>query len=61
MDKPAHLYHHLTERNKGCSHTIVFTNVDSGVGKFPWIAAYASNHVVGVTEVAIDRKSRFEP
>jgi hypothetical protein len=55
MDKPASLYHHLTERNEGCSRTIVFTYGIDSVSKFPWIAAYASNHIVRITEVATDQ------
>jgi hypothetical protein len=55
VDKPASLYHHLTERNKGCSCTIVLTNGIYSVSKFPWIAANASNHIVGIMEVATDQ------
>jgi hypothetical protein len=56
MDKPASMYHHLTERNEGCSRTIVFTYGIDIVSKFPWIAANASNHIVGmITEVATDQ------
>jgi hypothetical protein len=43
------------KRNKGCCHTIVFTYGIDSVSKFPRIAAYASNHVVPITEVTTDQ------
>jgi hypothetical protein len=55
MDKPASLYHHLTERNTGCSRTIVFTYGIDSVSEFPRIAANASNHFVGIMEVATNQ------
>jgi hypothetical protein len=46
----------LTERNEGCSHLILlFTHGINIVSELPWIAANASNHIVGIMEVATDR------
>jgi hypothetical protein len=61
VDKPVSLYHHLTERKKGCSRTIVFTDGIDSVSKFPWITAYASNHVVGVAEVTTTKIESILP
>jgi hypothetical protein len=57
VNEPASLslYHHLAERNKGCSCAIVFANDIDRVGEFPRIAAYTSNHVIGLLEVATDQ------
>ncbi len=55
VNQPASLYHHLAERNKGCSRAIVFANGIDRVGEFPRIAAYAGNHVIGILEVATHR------
>jgi hypothetical protein len=57
VDQPASLYHHLEERNEGYSRTIVFTYDIDSVSKFPTrIAAYASSHVVSITELTTDQK-----
>jgi hypothetical protein len=59
VHKPPALHHHFTERNKSCSRTIVLTDAIDGVGDLLWIAAYASNHIVRVTEVAAHRDKKL--
>jgi hypothetical protein len=55
MDKSVNLYHHLTERNEGRSHTIIFTNNGiNSASELPWITANASNHIAGITEITTD-------